>query len=126
VAQGEGRVVLVVDDEHAIRMLCRINLELEGFRVLEAATADQAREVLDGNDVDIVLADVHIGGADGRELLRELRVAKRRRALALLTGSIDLGPEDRADVDAVILKPFAIDELIEVVRGLAGVLDSAP
>ena len=58
--------MLVVDDESAIRFLCRINLELEGFRVLEAATAEEARERLTAEDVDVALVDVHIGSADGR------------------------------------------------------------
>src|SRR5439155_10046222 len=84
---GKRRAVLDVDDESAIRFLCRINLELEGFRVLEAATAEEARERLAAEDVDVALVDVHIGSADGRELVRELRVARSPPAIALLTGS---------------------------------------
>ena len=124
-SEGTGRAVLVVDDDAAIRLVCRINLELEGFRVLEAATTHEAHEQLEREDVDIVLVDVHIGDADGRELVRELRVARRPRALALLTGSVDLTPEERADADAVIIKPFPIDELVGTVHRLASVLDSA-
>jgi DNA-binding response OmpR family regulator len=124
VPPGNGSVVLVIDDESSIRLLCRINLELEGFRVLEAGSAEEARELLELEDADVILCDVHIGSADGRELIRELRVAKRPRAVALLTGSVDLTAKERADADAVILKPFAIDELVETVRRLAGVIDS--
>jgi DNA-binding response OmpR family regulator len=124
VPPGNGSVVFVIDDESSIRLLCRINLELEGFRVLEAGSAEEARELLELEVADVILCDVHIGSADGRELIRELRVAKRPRAVALLTGSVDLTANERADADAVILKPFAIDELVETVRRLAGVIDS--
>ena len=39
-SSNQGSLVLVVDDEPAIRLLCRLNLELEGFRVLEADGID--------------------------------------------------------------------------------------
>ena len=52
---GSSRTVLVVDDEQAIRLLCRVNLELDGYVVLEAGTLDEARAHLDRIDVDAVL-----------------------------------------------------------------------
>src|ERR671929_1381952 len=63
---GGGHSVLVVDDEPSIRLLCRVNLELEGYRVLEADTLAQARERLRDEDVSVVLLDVHVGSEEGR------------------------------------------------------------
>ncbi len=63
---GNRRRVLVVDDEPSLRLLCRVNLELEGYRVLEAATrrrGDDARAR--AGDIDVVLLDVHVGADDG-------------------------------------------------------------
>src|SRR5438046_2635902 len=45
---GAGHTVLVVDDDDSLRMLCRVNLEFEGYRVLEAPTVEIAEELLRG------------------------------------------------------------------------------
>lgn len=119
-----GQTVLVVDDEPAIRMLCRLNLELEGFRVLEAESVEAARRTLDSERVDVLLLDVHVGDADGRDLVRELRVAGAALRIALLTGTVELAEEDRTGADAVIEKPFTIEGLVSTVKRLAGEVDS--
>jgi len=116
--------VLVVDDEKAIRLVCRVNLEVDGFRVLEAGTLTEARDVIASEDVDVALIDVHVGADDGLELVRELREQEPRRAIALLTGSVELSRDERVGVDAVLGKPFTIDELMEVVHRLATAVDS--
>jgi DNA-binding response OmpR family regulator len=119
---GEVKTVLVVDDEASLRLLCRVNLELDGFRVLEAATIVAARDVLETREVDVLLLDLHVGGHnDGLDLLRELRDHEASVRIALVTGSVDLDSLDASLADAVLTKPFAIDELTRVVRDLAGV-----
>ena len=116
---ADGLTVLVVDDEPSIRLLCRVNLELEGYEVEEAGSLDAARATISSRDVDVLLIDVHLGDADGRELVRELRAAGHPTRIALLTGTIDLDTAARAGADTVVEKPFALDRLLEVVRTLA-------
>jgi DNA-binding response OmpR family regulator len=111
-----GHTVLVVDDDASIRMLCRLNLELDGWSVREAATLAQAREQLVLEGVDVVVLDVHVGSENGVELLRELRRDRPALKVAMLTGSDDL---QDVDADAVIPKPFKIDQLRTTVAGLA-------
>jgi DNA-binding response OmpR family regulator len=120
VASAQSTTVLVVDDEPSIRLLCRVNLELEGFVVLEAASVPAARAALATDHVDVVLVDVHVGMHDGRDLIRELRATGDMPRCALLTGSIQLSPEERAGADDVIEKPFTLDALIATVRRLSG------
>ena len=115
---GEQTTVLVADDEPAIRLLCRVNLEFEGYRVLEAESLEAARAKLDGEDVDVLLIDVRLGENDGRDLVRELRAQGRPLPVALLTGSVMLRPDERGGADELIEKPFALDELIDAVRRL--------
>ncbi|TML45984.1 MAG: response regulator [Actinobacteria bacterium] len=104
---GAGHTVLVVDDDDSLRMLCRVNLELEGYRVLEAPTVETAQELLRDERVDVVLLDVHVGSGDGFKVLGELTGER----VALFTGSFE--------VDAVLRKPFTLTDLSETVGRLA-------
>jgi DNA-binding response OmpR family regulator len=117
---GPGKTILVVDDDAAIRLLCRVNLELEGFRVLEAATLAEARDRLEGDTIDALLLDVHVGSEDGYGLLRELSDGESPVRVALLTGSADVATVDARLADAVIPKPFSLETLCATARTLTG------
>ena len=117
--EGDHITVLVVDDDAAIRLLCRVNLELDGCTVLEAAGLDEAREVLEHAAVDVVLLDVHVGRDSGLDLLRELRDQRPGMPVALLTGSSEQGTVDADRADAVIPKPFRLETLVSTVKDLA-------
>ena len=106
--------MLVVDDDPSLRLLCRVNLELEGYRVIEAADLEAARAALE-DDVDAVLLDVHLGGEDGLALVPTIE--ERGQRVALLTGS----PGAALPHGAVVIgKPFSIEQLTETVRTLVG------
>ncbi len=115
-----SHTVLVVDDDSAIRFLCRVNLELDGWSVLEAATIPQAREAIDDGDVGIVLLDVHVGSGNGVEFLGELRDSHPGLPVVLLTGSVGSPGLEGTDPDAVISKPFTLDQLTGTVGRLVG------
>lgn len=115
---GAGKTILVVDDEPSIRLLCRVNLELEGQRVLEAGTLDDARRLLEAEDVDVLLLDLHVAGEDGATLLRELHDRESGTRVALLTGAVDLSRID-VGADAVLPKPFSLETLTATVHDLA-------
>lgn len=106
--------MLVVDDEPAIRLLCRVNLELAGYEVREAATLADARRQLEG--VSVVLLDMHVGAERGETLLAELQ--EHGIPVAVVTGSTDLESAG-AQADAVLGKPFTIDDLEATVARLA-------
>jgi len=109
---------LIVDDDAALRLLLRVNLELEGFAVREAATVADAASAVASERPDVVLLDVHLGGEETSGLLDSLRADGI--PVALVTGSVDASLfRDRAD--AVILKPFDPQELVEIARRLARV-----
>lgn len=110
--------VLVVDDDASIRLLCRVNLELDGFEVLEAATLEAARVELAREDVGFVLLDVHVGSASGIELLDELKRDRPELPVVLLTGESGLPPEARGRSDGVLGKPFELSVLSDTVRRL--------
>jgi DNA-binding response OmpR family regulator len=116
--EGSNETVLVVEDSDSMRLLCRVNLELEGYRVLEASTLAQAESFLRDEPVRVVLLDVHIGDENGYDLLRRIR-DRRQIGVALITGSADVRADERALVDAVIPKPFSLEELSSTVGRLA-------
>jgi DNA-binding response OmpR family regulator len=112
-------IVLVVEDEPAIRLLCRVNLELEGYEVAEAGSLAAARTALGTHDVAVVLLDMHLGLEHGVTLLQELLTREPRIPVAVVSGSTELHDDDYVGADAVIPKPFTIDQLTGVVRSLA-------
>jgi DNA-binding response OmpR family regulator len=116
--------VLIVDDEHSIRLLCRINLELVGHRVLEASTIDKARTLIDEETVDVIVLDVHVGADSGLDFLAELRDSGRPERVALLTGTADRATVEAAGADAVLGKPFELDELHDAVARLGAGINS--
>jgi two-component system response regulator PilR (NtrC family) len=119
VARPKG-TVLVVDDDAAIRLLCRVNLELDGWEVREAGSIADARARLADGAVGIVLLDVHVGHGSGLELLDEIRADRPAVRVAMLTGSIGTPTLDNsASPDAVISKPFTLEQLRGTVADLA-------
>ena len=111
--------MLVVEDDVSLRLLCRVNLELEGYRVLEAATLPVARDLLASEPVDVVLLDVHVSGESGLDLLYELDAEDERPALALFTGESRIDPSVHDRVDGLIAKPFTLEDLSGTVARLA-------
>jgi two-component system phosphate regulon response regulator PhoB len=108
--------VLVVEDDGAMRLMCRVNLELEGYRVLEADHLDRARELIAGEQIDLMLLDVHVRSEDGYDLVGLAR--EHSIPIVLVTGSAKVGEAESELVDAVLPKPFKIDELHETVGRL--------
>jgi DNA-binding NtrC family response regulator len=119
VERREAQHVLVVDDDSSIRLLCRINLELEGWTVREAESLAEARRELAAVDVAVVLLDVHVGLESGVQFLDELKRDHPRLPVAMLTGSVERSTIADLPAEAVIAKPFTLDQLSETVRVLA-------
>jgi DNA-binding NtrC family response regulator len=109
--------VLVVDDERSLRLLCRVNLELDGHRVREAATLAEARREIELATPDVILLDIHVGVDDGLELLDEIASLELSTRVVLLSGTSEVGPELRARVDSVLGKPFELAKLTAAVTG---------
>ena len=109
--------VLVVDDERSLRLLCRVNLELDGHTVREAATVAEARREIELATPDVILLDIHVGADDGLELLDEIASLELSTRVVLLSGTSEVGPELRARVDSVLGKPFELAKLAAAVTG---------
>jgi len=111
-SQQSGKLrVLVADDDHSIRMLCRVNLELAGFEVHEAEDGEEALRKIDASSPDIVLLDVMMPLFDGWQLASRLAESAATRDLPVVFLSARAGHDDRRqgfDLGAVgyLVKPF--------------------
>lgn len=113
----DAKDVLVVDDERGLRLLCRVNLELEGHTVREAATLADARRELERRVPDVVLLDVHVGADDGLDLLDEIEALELPTRVVLLSGTSEVSPALRARVADVVGKPFELKRLATAIIG---------
>jgi DNA-binding response OmpR family regulator len=94
-------------------MVCRVNLELYGFRVREAASIDEARAAVAEERPTLVFLDLHLGTTASDEILAELRASGI--SVVLVSGTIDMH-EYEGRADAVMPKPFEPAQLLEAAR----------
>ena len=77
--------VLIVEDEDATRNLCRDVVVDAGLEAREAATTEEAREILEQHPVDIVITDLCVPQMGGLELLKHIREIYPQTAVIVLT-----------------------------------------
>jgi DNA-binding NtrC family response regulator len=118
---ASAATVLVVEDDASLRLLCRLNLELEHYRVHEAGTITRAAEVLAKEPVDVVLLDLHVAGRHGTELLPVIKEERPNAAVCLLSGTSETDPPMQEGVDAFVRKPFEIEHLNATVQRLSAI-----
>jgi len=108
---------LVVDDDAVIRSVIRKALEGEGYEVLEAEDGLDGLRVLRERPADLVLTDIVMPGMDGFQFMEELRKVSSAVQIIAMSGGGPfpagtlLGPASALGADAVLMKPFSIDEL---------------
>ena len=110
-ASTTRKLILVVDDEIAVRMICSFNLEAAGLEVMEAVDGDEALAAVRERRPDLVLLDVMMPKRDGWAVAAEFRADPRTRDLPIvfLTARVDDADRRRAhQLGAVgyITKPF--------------------
>jgi DNA-binding response OmpR family regulator len=117
--------VLVIDDEAPIRLLCRVNLEAEGMKVLEAADGPSGLVAARTSLPDLILLDVMMPGLDGWQVAEELLDDESTSGIPIvfLTARAELRDRARGlDVGGIdyVTKPFNPIELASLVRDLLG------
>jgi CheY-like chemotaxis protein len=114
-------LVLLVDDEQAIRTICRVNLEGDGLAVQEAANGAEALDEIRREPPSLVLLDVMMPGVDGWSVAEQLAADGETRELPVVFLSARAAPEDRLraqELGAVgyVVKPFDPVQLAGIVR----------
>jgi DNA-binding response OmpR family regulator len=124
VTHGLGRV-LVVDDDEVIRQLIAVNLQLEGFDVSTAIDGQDCLDRVVEIDPDVITLDVMMPRLDGWETAVQLRKSPETAHIKVVLITARAQEEDKAHggrvgADAYLTKPFDPNEMIRVIRELAG------
>jgi CheY-like chemotaxis protein len=110
-----GPRVLVVDDDLSVREYVRASLELEGYLVSDAGSADEGMRVVEEEAPDLILLDVMMPNVDGWELLRRIHERHGVGSIPVLMFSGVVNAADEAQsrgAQGFVRKPFDPDELV--------------
>ena len=123
---GMKATILVLDDEQTVRTSIRIALEKAGFRVQEAAGAEEALGKYHQAPADVAIVDIFLPGKSGLEVIQELRRDFPEVKIIAISGvdvrdGIALATLIRAyGVDCAFEKPFQLRDLVDAVKQLVG------
>ncbi|MGD9868233.1 MAG: phosphate regulon transcriptional regulator PhoB [Hyphomicrobiales bacterium] len=122
-AKPAGPRVLVVEDEEALALLLRYNLEAEGFDVEVSADGEQANLAIQESPPELVILDWMLPGMSGLELCRRLRSGRDTRGIPIIMLTARGEETDRVrglatGADDYVVKPFSVPELMARVRAL--------
>jgi DNA-binding response OmpR family regulator len=119
---GEQQIkVLIVEDDESVRSSLKLNLELEGYKVVAAENGEEGIKAVVANKPDLIILDVNMPKKDGLQTCKELRVSGVSTPIILLTTrsqevdkvlGLDMGADD------YLGKPFGMLELIARCKAL--------
>lgn len=126
VQDRQRSVVLIVDDNPAIRDMVSWALELDGFEAAEVADGQEALAWMDnaareGRYPAVILLDLSMPHMDGDTFLQRLQVQwEKARPIppVIVITAMQNAPQAPAHVNQVIIKPFHVRELLDAVRNL--------
>jgi excisionase family DNA binding protein len=120
---GGPRTILIVDDDPRLREFVRVNLEMEGYVVREAANAEEGLAALEEESPDLILLDVMMPKMDGWEMLQRVQERHGVGAIPVImfSGKVDekdLAGAQQRGAQGFIGKPFNPQQLIESTKQL--------
>jgi CheY-like chemotaxis protein len=125
--------VLVVEDNDDVRLLLLSVLSLAGFEVTPVAAGEQALSLLEGSGPlpDVTLLDVELPGLDGWEVLGRIRGGKATSDLPVVMCTVageetDIARSRELRCDGYLLKPFAIEDLVDELTAAVARQSPAP
>jgi CheY-like chemotaxis protein len=124
---GTNRRVLVCDDSEQIRQLIRVNLELDGYEVIEAVDGQAAIETLQDTTQrlpDVITVDVVMPRRDGWSMVAAVRADPRLQHIPVVMVTASAQEADRVHaeqvtVDEFVSKPFDPEDLLTKIEALA-------
>ena len=107
--------ILVIEDDQALALGLRINIEAEGYEGIHVLTAEEGITVLENFSIDLVVLDLMLPGMDGIEALESIRKDDPKLPVLILTAKSAM--EDKveglkAGADDYLTKPFHLEEFL--------------
>jgi len=120
---AESKKILVVDDDQDIREIIMYILESEGYQVSGLDNGSGVLKTVSQIRPDILLLDVQLGDADGRDICRELKEQSTTQDLPIIMISANSDWQDirekQCNADDFLAKPFDITDLVEHIKRYA-------
>jgi DNA-binding response OmpR family regulator len=113
------RRILFVDNRPEYMHQPVLRLRLEGYRVEEATSGEDALALLHQGSYDLLILDAELPDSDGWEVLRTVRAdadLKDQKVIVLMAGQGETGKLVLVPVDAELRRPFNMAQLVETVR----------
>lgn len=111
----KGKRVLLIEDEKSLRMLIKMNLELEGYEVDQAQNGKEALRKFENAYYDIAVLDLMLPKVSGINVLKSIRL-KNSQLPIIITSAKDTSSDRitglKHGADDYLIKPFEIEELI--------------
>lgn len=123
VLNDQKRRVMVVDDEDFIRDFTKEFLQDRGIDVVAVDSGKSALDILKNDTLgfDLIIIDYTMPEMDGLQLIENIRKMLPNQIVILSSGNIDVALErefKHLNINAVLLKPYEIDEAMNVIQGL--------
>jgi CheY-like chemotaxis protein len=103
--------ILLVEDEASVRSALRFMLRTDEHTVEEAANGAQALDLLSKHRFDLVMTDFAMPGMNGAELAVKIKQLVPGQPILIITGYRKAPGDFQSYVDAILLKPFSLEEL---------------
>lgn len=116
-----AKSILIVDDSESIREVVKFTLENEGFNVLVGVDGKDALKHLTGDDIDLMITDLHMPVMDGIELIKEVRQMESYKMIPILFLTTESQTEKKMEAKEAgatgwIIKPFVPAKLIAAIH----------
>lgn len=118
-SHGNGKKILIAEDDEAILEVIKAILEGEGFAVFSPTNVKAIFEVARNERPQVMLLDIWLRGHDGGKIAKELKTYEETKLIPIIMMSANNETEKIAKevgAEGFLLKPFTIDELFQIVR----------
>jgi len=115
---GIAPIVLVVDDDAAVRAAVALAVRSLGLECVTAGSANEALELIHAHAFDIVITDYGMPGMSGLQLIEKIKAGFPGSKSILMTGSMSQEASRCSAADALLRKPFSSDVLQESILRL--------
>lgn len=114
--------ILVVEDDSSVSELVKTVLEGENYTIITAASAEEAKQLINAETPELAMIDIILPGQGGMDLILDLHASNPDLGIILTSGKIDMTMATfkvlahQFGVISILPKPFTVEELLSTVK----------